>query len=181
MKREKLKKVFRKESIGRLKKIAKRSTYKKDKTIVAKLYASIKKEKAQDIMMFLPLKMEVNLFPLIKQLRKEKKHLYVPFMEGASFRLVKYRLPLRKKQFGIKEPIDSKQYKRKKIDMALVPIVGFDKTFRRIGFGKGMYDRFFAREEYKIKKVIFVTREVCFSQEIITDDYDVQAHSIVSA
>ena len=35
-------------------------------------------------------------------------------MEGESFRLVKYRLPLIKKKFGIMEPKDSKQYKNKK-------------------------------------------------------------------
>jgi 5-formyltetrahydrofolate cyclo-ligase len=122
--------------------------------------------------------MEVDIYPLIKRLRKEKKNLYVPFMEGKSFRLVKYRLPLRKKQFGIKEPLDSKQYRIKQIDIAIVPIVGVDITHRRVGFGKGMYDRFFEKNKKNIKQVVFVARELCYSKEVVTDHYDVQADKI---
>jgi 5-formyltetrahydrofolate cyclo-ligase len=112
------------------------------------------------------------------QLRKEKKNLYVPFMEGKSFRLVKYRLPLRKKRFGIKEPLDSKQYKLKKIDIAIVPIVGVDTTHRRVGFGKDIYDRFFEKNRQNIKKTVFVARELCYAKEIVTDTYDVKADMI---
>jgi len=129
-------------------------------------------------MLYLPLKMEINLYPLIQQLRKENKTLYVPFMEGKSFRLVKYRLPLYTKQFGIKEPKDSKQYRIKQIDMAIVPIVGVDRTRRRVGFGKGMYDRFFEKNKKNIKQVVFVARELCYAKEIVTDHYDVKADMI---
>jgi 5-formyltetrahydrofolate cyclo-ligase len=31
------------------------------------------------------------------------------------------------------------------IDAVLVPLVGFDTTGHRIGFGKGFYDRYFAQ------------------------------------
>ena len=154
--------------------------YKKDSDVVRKLYRLIHTNNAQSILLYLPLKMEVNIYPLIAQLRKEKRQLYVPFMEGKSFRLVKYRLPLRQKQFGIKEPNDSKQYRNKKIDLAIVPIVGVDVTLRRVGFGKGMYDRFFETEYKNIKQVVFVARELCYSKEVITDHYDVKADMIIT-
>ncbi len=115
------------------------------------LYRHIVQSNAKNVMLYLPLKNEVNLYSLILRLRKEKKALYVPFMEGASFRLVKYRLPLKKKQFGIKEPNDSKQFRIKNIDLAIVPMVGTDETHRRVGFGKGMYDRFFEKQSKNIK------------------------------
>jgi 5-formyltetrahydrofolate cyclo-ligase len=129
-------------------------------------------------MLYVPLKAEVNMYPLIQKLRKEHKQLYVPFMEGESFRLVKYRLPLKKKQFGIKEPNDSRQYRRKNIDLAIVPIVGLDVTQRRVGFGKGMYDRFFEKNSKNIKQVIFVARKLCYSKEVVTDHYDVKADKV---
>ena len=132
-------------------------------------------------MLYIPLKTEVNIYPLIERLRKEKRTLYVPFMEGTSFRLVKYRLPLNKKKFGIKEPNDSKQYREKNIDMAIVPIVGMDATYRRVGFGKGMYDRFFEKQSKYIKQTVFVARELCYSKEVITDDHDVKADIVISA
>ena len=131
-------------------------------------------------MLYLPLQTEVNLYPLIQRLRKEKRKLYVPFMEGASFRLVKYRLPLFQKKFGIKEPKDSKQYRKKQIDIAIVPIVGVDVTHRRVGFGKGMYDRFFEKNKKNIKQVVFVARELCYAKEIVTDHYDVKADIILT-
>jgi len=103
----------------------------------------------------------------------------VPFMEGESFRLVQYRLPLRTKQYGVREPNFSRKYRKKQIDMAIVPIVGTDKTFRRIGFGKGMYDRFFAREGTHIAHTIFVQRVWQYSPVPLTDVWDVQADEIL--
>eukprot|EP00831_Metopus_contortus_P060499 TRINITY_DN52419_c0_g1_i1.p2 TRINITY_DN52419_c0_g1~~TRINITY_DN52419_c0_g1_i1.p2 ORF type:complete len:145 (-),score=27.86 TRINITY_DN52419_c0_g1_i1:164-598(-) len=99
--------------------------------------------------------------------------------EGKSFRVVKYRYPLEKNCFGIKEPKDSRQYRNKKLDIAIVPIVGMDITYRRVGFGKGMYDRFFEKEIKNINKTVFVARELCYSKEIVTDDYDVKADMII--
>jgi 5-formyltetrahydrofolate cyclo-ligase len=100
-------------------------------------------------------------------------------MEGESFRLVKYRLPLKRKKFGIKEPKYSNKYRRKDIDIAIVPILGRDSTNRRVGFGRGMYDRFFENTKYNIKRVVFVSRLDCISKEIITNSYDIEADYII--
>ena len=175
------KKQFRGESLERLKRASGFGSYQKDKKIVEVLYRHIVQSNAETIMLYIPLKMEVNVYPLIKRLRKEKRVLYVPFMEGTSFRLVKYRLPLKKKKFGIQEPNDSKQYRSKHIDIAIVPIVGIDATYRRVGFGKGMYDRFFEKQSKYIEQTIFVARELCYSNEIVTDDHDVKADRVVTS
>ena len=181
MTKEGKKKQFRCECLKRLKQASGYGSYQKDKKILEVLYKYIVQSNVKSIMLYIPLKTEVNLYSLIQRLRKEKKVLYVPFMEGASFRLVKYRLPLKKKQFGIKEPNDSKQYRIKNIDIAIVPIVGVDVTRRRVGFGKGMYDRFYEKQNKNIKKTVFVARELCYSKEIITDEYDVKADMIITA
>lgn len=175
------KKQFRCNSLKRLKRASGFGSYQKDKKIVEVLYRYIVQSNARTVMLYIPLKMEVNLYPLIERLRKEKRLLYVPFMEGTSFRLVKYRLPLKKKKFGIQEPNDSKQYRVKNIDLAIVPIVGIDSTYRRVGFGKGMYDRFYEKQSQNIKQTIFVARELCYSKEIVTDDHDVKADMIVTS
>jgi len=94
-------------------------------------------------------------------------------MEGNSFSLVKYRLPLKIKKFGVKEPNNSNNYNNK-IDLAIVPILGTDNTFRRIGFGKGFYDRFFEKNYKNIREVVFVGRERCISSETITESHDVK-------
>ena len=180
MTKEARKKQFRAESLKRLKSASGVGSYQKDKRVLALLYSTIVESKAKNVMLYLPLKAEVNLYPLILRLRKEKRALYVPFMEGASFRLVKYRLPLNKKQFGLKEPNDSKQHRIKNIDLAIVPMVGTDMTHRRVGFGKGMYDRFFEKQSKNIKQTIFVARGLCYSKEVVTDHYDVKADMIIT-
>jgi 5-formyltetrahydrofolate cyclo-ligase len=173
------KKRFRKACLKQLRAVSGYGAYIKDKRVQQYLYELISDEGARRIMLYLPLEMEVNLYPLIRKLTREKRLLYVPFMEGASFRLVKYRYPLRTKRFGIKEPNDSRQYRSKEIDLAVVPIVGVDATLRRVGFGKGMYDRFFEKEIKNIKKVVFVARTFCYSSDVVTDDYDVKADMVI--
>jgi 5-formyltetrahydrofolate cyclo-ligase len=179
MRKKMSKKEFREHCLQRLRKASGVGSYKKDKTVLNALYAMIRQYNARNIMLYLPLGTEVDLYPLIKQLRKEKRELYVPFMEGTSFRLVKYRYPLETKRFGIKEPKNSKQYRTKKLDIAIVPIVGMDVTHRRVGFGKGMYDRFFEKEIKNISKIVFVARELCYSKEKITDHYDIEADVVI--
>jgi len=121
------------------------------------------------------------VMPLIRRLRREGIVVLVPFMEGESFRLVKYRLPLQTKKYGVKEPKFSKQYRKKMIAFAIVPIVGTDRSLRRIGFGKGMYDRFFASYNKEIEEIVFIQRILCQSRVSITDDYDVGADRIITA
>ncbi len=179
MQKKMTKKEFREYCLRRLRKVSAVGRYKKDKTVLHALYAIIRHDNARKIMLYLPLGTEVDLYPLIKQLRREKRALYVPFMEGKSFRLVKYRYPLEIKRFGIKEPKNSKQYRTKKLDIAIVPIVGMDVTHRRVGFGKGMYDRFFEKEIKNINKIVFVARELCYSKEKITDHYDIEADVVI--
>ena len=167
------KQKFRKRCLEELRRKKKVNRYKLDKMVEKQLLSLIKNRASRVIMLYIPLKTEVNIFSLITLLRKEKKIVLVPFMEGKSFSLVKYRLPLKIKKFGVKEPRNSNKY-IKKIDLAIVPVLGIDSTLRRIGFGKGFYDRFFEKNSKKIKEIIFVGREYCISSEIITESHDVK-------
>jgi 5-formyltetrahydrofolate cyclo-ligase len=164
---------FRQICIEKLKKKKRNNSYKLDKIVVEKLSKLIDEKASRVIMLYVPLKIEINICNLIKKLRREKKTLLVPFMEGKSFSLVKYRLPLKIKKFGVKEPHTSNNYNNK-IDLAIVPIIGIDSTFRRIGFGKGFYDRFFEKNHRSIREVVFVGREHCICSEIITEEHDVK-------
>ncbi len=179
MEPHKSKEKFRKRCLEQLKKAAQSRVYAKDRKVLAVLHQWIVERNARSIMLYLPLAMEVDLYPLIRVLRREGRTLYVPFMEGKSFRLVKYRYPLITKRFGIKEPKNSIQYRNKKIDIAIVPMVGVDLTHRRVGFGKGMYDRFFEKEMKNIGFTVFVARKLCFSSKIVTDSHDVKADRII--
>lgn len=170
---------FRKSCIKRLEFTSLFLKYYKNKIIVKKLENFIEQSDSRNILLYIPMDIEVDVKPLIKSLRKTKQRkVYVPFMQGESFKIVKYRLPLYKKRFGIKEPNNS-FFKKPKIDLAIVPIVGIDKLGKRIGFGKGMYDRFFDSLNYK-PTIVFTQLILCKSEKILSDNYDIQANYIIT-
>ncbi len=170
---------FRKSCLKRLEFSSRFLKYHKDKKTVEKLRRFIAKKKTKSILLYIPLGVEVDVHPLIKQLRREHKKVYVPYMNKDSFKLVKYRLPLEKKRFGIKEPNNS-FCKPSKLDLAIVPVVGVDRVCKRIGFGRGMYDRFFYRLNYK-PTIIFTQLTLCKAEKILTDKYDIQADYIITS
>jgi len=45
-------------------------------------------------------------------------------------------------KFGIPTPIDSEPISENKIDIVIVPLLAFDENGGRVGYGKGLYDRF---------------------------------------
>jgi len=168
----KMKKKFRKICLNR--KVHNR--YLLSKKISFQIYKLVKNYK--NILLFIPLKNEPDIKALINRLRKEKKNIFVPFMEDLSFKMVKYELPLKKKKFSILEPVN-KQQTLQKIDLAIIPVIGVTQNFKRIGFGKGMYDRFFAKLRYK-PKMVFLQLTPCISKEDITDEFDIQADEYIS-
>ena len=170
---------FRKTCIGKLKKSAMVNNHSSSKIVSYKLYRYIKKMNYKTIMLYIPLRIEININDLIIRLRKEKRVVLVPFMVGKSFRLVKYRLPLKVKNFGVKEPNISNNF-YKKIDLAIVPVIGIDRSFRRVGFGKGFYDRFFENHGDKIEEIFFVGKRSCLSSALVTDDYDVEGNFYIT-
>jgi len=161
-----------------LKFFSKRLKIKQDKFICTKVLDIIDLNRSKNILLYLPLEMEVDVRPLINILRKRKNtQVFVPLISGDSFKAVKYRLPLKVGKMGIKEPRNS--YFNKKLDLIVVPIVGIDKSLARIGFGAGMYDRFYERLGYR-PVTIFTQRKLCISKEIITSSHDIKPDYIIS-
>ena len=169
---------FRKNCIKKTKKKIQNRVYLNHKVNI-KLWKIIKKyRKRKDILVYIPLPFEADIRQSLQKIRK-KHNLFVPFMEGKSFKMVSYRLPLKRKKFGILEAGNS--YRNiKKIDIAIVPIVGIDKNFKRVGFGKGMYDRFFEKLRKK-PYTIFVQLKMCATSQSICDMYDIEGDVLLTS
>jgi 5-formyltetrahydrofolate cyclo-ligase len=136
-----------------------------------------KLSKKRKILFYVPLPNEANIVKSLQKMRK-KHQIFIPFMEGKSFKMVPYRLPLKKKKFGIYEAGNSLR-NIKKIDIAIVPVVGIDKNFKRVGFGKGMYDRFYQKLQKK-PYTIFIQLRKCATKYAVCDDYDVVGDMLIS-
>lgn len=49
---------------------------------------------------------------------------------------------IKKNVYNIPEPVDGLEVPTSKIDVVFVPLLAFDKTGHRTGYGKGFYDKF---------------------------------------
>ena len=49
---------------------------------------------------------------------------------------------IKKNDYNIPEPIDGIEISTDKIEVVFIPLLAFDKTGNRVGYGKGFYDRF---------------------------------------
>jgi 5-formyltetrahydrofolate cyclo-ligase len=156
-----------------LKKLSKNSDLqKKYRTYLLNraLLSELEGKKRKNILFYYPLPNEADIRKVLQKMRK-KHNVFIPFMVGKSFKMVPFRLPLKEKKFGIFEAGNTLRDIRK-IDIAIVPVVGVDGNLQRVGFGKGMYDRFFEKLQ-KRPYTIFIQPELCYTKEKICDAYDV--------
>lgn len=79
---------------------------------------------------------------------------------------------IRKNNHNIPEPVDGIDINSSQIEVVFVPLLAFDKTGNRIGYGKGFYDRFLSNckpETIKIGLSFFEVETELFE----IDDNDV--------
>ena len=60
---------------------------------------------------------------------------------------------IKKNDYNIPEPIDGIEISTDKIEVVFIPLLAFDKTGNRVGYGKGFYDRFLANCKPETVKV----------------------------
>jgi 5-formyltetrahydrofolate cyclo-ligase len=86
--------------------------------------------------------------------------------------------PLKINKFGIPEPVSSKIFYP---DILLVPLVAYDSSLNRLGYGGGYYDRYIEKIE-KVKKVIKIGLAFSFQKisSIPINQYDKRLDFIVT-
>ena len=171
------KEIYRKDCLKKIKELPLHNKIYRNALVNKELYKQLKNVKNKTILFYYPLWFEADVRKTMLKLRC-RNTIYLPFMEGQSFKMVKYRLPLVKKKFDIFEAGNSIR-NIKTIDIAIVPALGVDDNLQRIGFGKGMYDRFFAKLRKK-PYTIFIQIDKCHTKEKICDSYDISCDLLVS-
>jgi 5-formyltetrahydrofolate cyclo-ligase len=86
--------------------------------------------------------------------------------------------PLKINKFGIPEPVSSKIFYP---DILLVPLVAYDVSLNRLGYGGGYYDRYIEKIE-KVKKVLKIGLAFSFQKisSIPINQYDKRLDFIVT-
>jgi 5-formyltetrahydrofolate cyclo-ligase len=105
---------------------------------------------ARAVLLFAPLTKEPDVWPLLEDALAGKKIVALPRFDSTSHGYVacqvkNLRSDIVTGQFGIREP-DAKcvELPLNRLDLALVPGIAFDLQGRRLGRGRGFYDRLLA-------------------------------------
>lgn len=91
---------------------------------------------------------------------------------------------IRKNDYNIPEPVDGIEINSTQMEVVFVPLLAFDKTGNRVGYGKGFYDRFLSEckpETIKIGLSFFEAEEEIFetSENDIKLDYCVTPNRVI--
>lgn len=134
-------------------------------------------QRAQTVMVFLPLAYEIDARPVALRAWQAGKTVAVPLVSWKQKHMIPVEIksldePMNVDRYGVKtprrgipQPIDS-------IDLVVVPGLGFDTTGQRIGRGGGFYDRFLGHRLFR--------GAICglgFDQQVI-DHVPVAAHDM---
>tara|TARA_A100001011_G_C14252377_1_gene818488 strand:- start:757 stop:1290 length:534 start_codon:yes stop_codon:yes gene_type:complete len=139
----------------------------------------ISKNNFKRIAIYYPSNYELNTLELFKLLGKKKKiSTLLPSISGKSMKFFKWDLsqPLKVNNFGFLDPISPK--KNIIPDLILVPLLAFDKSKNRLGYGKGYYDNFLKKN----KKVTTIGIAFSFQKynRIKTSSHDVKLEYILT-
>lgn len=100
-------------------------------------------QSAQTVLIYYPTHNEVDVLPLIKRYKKEKTFLF-PVVHRRNMTACPYEgnAKMHRGKFNIPEPTTEPYIG--KIDLIILPGVGFDLCGNRLGRGGGYYDRYLA-------------------------------------
>ena len=102
---------------------------------------------------YYPSNFEIDDLEILRLLEKKNFKILLPIIKKNNqmdFFKWSNNEPLKINKYGIPEPVTSKIFYP---DILLVPLVGYDNSLNRLGYGGGFYDRYIEKIE-KIKKVI---------------------------
>jgi len=97
---------------------------------------------------YLPADGEIDPAQIIDRIWRLNKICYLPVLSRIArdrlwFAPIEPGTRLKLNRYGILEPVTfaRRLVRAQKLDLILIPLVGFDTTGRRLGMGKGFYDR----------------------------------------
>lgn len=151
-------------------------------------------QKSINIAFYIPTHNEVDVLPLVEIAWQQKKNCYFPILQETEnnqktgfllFGLCNQHTLLRKNKYGISEPtLNTPQIEANKLDLVIVPVVGFDKNNNRLGFGSGYYDRTFAFKKQLLQStkpyLIGVAYDFQRFENLPTKDWDVKMDLIIT-
>lgn len=150
----------------------------KSNFIVSKLKQHPSFIKAKSIGIYVSFRNEVETINLIKEMI-DKKNISVPKVvnDKMEFYHISSFNELSKSDFGILEPNNNQLVPKNKIDLLIVPMVGYDSKGNRLGYGGGYYDRYLMDYHGDVIGLAFSLQEV---SELPVESFDLPIKAIIN-
>lgn len=109
--------------------------------------------------LFFPIEkqIEINTYIIKEYLEANQKKVYTSIIKSKSLEMDTFLLNpktiFEEGKMGIPIPVDAEKVEADELQVILVPLLVFDKSGNRIGFGKGYYDVFLKRLNPEVVKV----------------------------
>lgn len=138
---------LRKQIRARLQGLSPATRQESSQALCARMVAQAAWAKAQSVLLFAPRADEPDVWPLLETALAAGKTVALPSFLPATNNYTARRISspghdIVIGKFGIREPADmSPEMELNQLDLVLVPGVAFDTHGRRLGRGKGFYDR----------------------------------------
>jgi 5-formyltetrahydrofolate cyclo-ligase len=141
-------------------------------------------DRARDVFLYLPIKNEVNTWPLLKKLWRLKISAFLPRCEKNNRKMDFYYVSspddLNKGAFNIPEPFTEIRYNGNGPDLIILPGVAFDLKGYRLGYGQGYFDRFLPALDLTKIKIIALAYDFQIVPELPIDPWDKPVDIIVT-
>jgi len=140
---------------------------------------------AQMIMIFMALPDEIETSTLAVRAWQEGKNIAVPRVDWADNHMepVEIRsldVGMKTSGPGLREPAEGTVVPLDLIDIVVTPGLAFDRRGFRVGRGRGFYDRFLARQDFKGVRCALCFHEQLLNEPIPSEEHDVPMDFIVT-
>ena len=131
---------------------------------------------------------EIDTEFILQVLAGKDKEIVISKCEFSTLGMIHYLLTdntkIKKNSYNVPEPIDGIEVPDTKIDVVFVPLLAYDKTGNRVGYGKGFYDNFLNKcrpETIKIGLSLFPPEEIIdgISENDVKLDYCVTPEKVI--
>lgn len=155
--------------------------YAASKVICDKVMRHPKLKASRNVMLFVGTFGEPNTIELITKITDEGKKVLLPFCVDQKSMIIREFCgfdAMDKSPFGVLEPNGNcPDFNPADVDLVLTPCLAATKTGKRLGHGKGYYDRFLSK--YKIFSIILCLEDFIFD-DLPTDEYDVTVDEVIT-
>ena len=167
------KQKIRQESKARVRAISAEERASRSALIFSRIAALPALQSAEMIALYASLPDEPQTAEIIEQLSHSHR-IVLPRVAGEDMDFYPYEADnIKRGAFGISEPQSADAISPAEVDLIIVPGVAFTRNGKRLGRGKGYYDKYLSKEGFRATKI-----GVCYNEQLVEEIPD-EPHDII--